>query len=110
MHRRIIKVPDGYVVDHINHNGLDNRKANLRPATRAQNNRHTKKVNKKSRSKYKGLYFHRRDRVWYARIMANGERHHLGSFKDEVETAKACDKAARKYHGQFAGLNFPNEQ
>ena len=95
------------MIDHINHNGIDNRKANLRVATRAQNNRHTKK-RIKSRSKYKGIYFDRRDRVWYARITTNGKTKHLGSFKDEIEAAKAYDEAARKYHGEFAGLNFPD--
>ncbi len=107
MHRCVIKVPAGMVADHINHNGLDNRKANLRPVTRAQNNRHTKKINTKCRSMYKGIYYDRRDGVWCARITCNGKAIYLGSFKDEIEAAKAYDQAAKKYHGEFAGLNFP---
>ena len=107
MHRCIMKVPAGMVVDHISHDGLDNRKANLRPATRAQNNRHKKKVDTKALSKYKGIYYHHGDRVWYARITCNGRTTHLGSFKDEIEAAKTYDQAAKKYHGEFAGLNFP---
>lgn len=107
MHRCIIKVPAGMVADHINHNGLDNRKANLRLATLAQNNRHRKKFNTKSRLKYKGTYYNRRRREWYARIICDGEPIHLGTFKDEIEAAKAYDQAAKKYHGEFAGLNFP---
>jgi AP2 domain/HNH endonuclease len=107
MHRCVLKVPPGMVVDHINHDGLDNRKANLRPATRAQNNRHTKKVDTKARSPYKGVYYDRRDGLWYVRITCDGQTIHLGSFKDEIEAARAYDQAAKKYHGQFAGLNFP---
>ena len=107
MHRCVIKVPAGMVADHINHNGLDNRKAKLRPVTRAQNNRHKKKINTKCRSMYKGIYYDRRDGVWYARITCNGKAIYLGSFKDEIEAAKAYDRAAKKYHGEFAGLNFP---
>jgi hypothetical protein len=108
MHRCVIKLPAGMVADHINHNGLDNRKANLRPVTRAQNSQHKKKINTKSRSMYKGIYYDRRDKVWCARITCNGKTTHLGSFKDEIEAAKTYDQAAKKYHGQFAGLNFPD--
>jgi HNH endonuclease/AP2 domain len=107
MHRCVMEVPPGMVVDHINHDGLDNRKTNLRPATRAQNNRHTKKVDTKAGSRYKGVYYDRRDRVWYAKITSNGKTTRLGSFKDEIEAAETYDRAAKKYHGQFAGLNFP---
>jgi hypothetical protein len=105
MHRQIIKVPAGFVVDHINHNGLDNRKANLRPATWAQNIRNSKKTRNKFRSNYKGL-FHRRDGMWRVRISANGKTRYLGCFKDEIDAAKAYDRAAKEYHGQFASLNF----
>jgi hypothetical protein len=109
MHRQIIKVPAGFVADHINHNGLDNRKANLRPATRAQNIRHSKKTRNKFQSNYKGL-FHRRDGMWRALITVNGRRIYLGCYKDETEAAKAYDEAAKKYHGEFANLNFSPSQ
>jgi hypothetical protein len=107
MHRCVIKVPAGRVADHINHNGLDNRKVNLRPVTSAQNGRHKKKINTKSRSMYKGIYYDRHGGVWRARITCNGRVIYLGSFKDEIEAAKTYDQAAKKYHGEFAGLNFP---
>ena len=56
MHGEILKVADGKFVDHINHNGLDNRKANLRPATRAENNRNRRKWSKrKCGSRFKGV-------------------------------------------------------
>ena len=105
MHRQIIHVPEGYVIDHINGNGLDNRKANLRPATVAQNAWNSKKRN--PRSGYKGVCFDKDKGLWRAAIVCNRKRIHLGYFKDKTTAAKAYDKAAKKYHGQFASLNFP---
>ena len=107
MHREVCKVADDMLVDHINHNGLDNRKANLRPATWAQNIRNRKKYFDKSRSRYKGLVWDRYSNKWRARICLNRTQIQLGSFDDEIEAAKAYDRAAKKYHGEFASLNFP---
>jgi hypothetical protein len=106
MHQEIIKVPEGFVADHINHNGLDNRKSNLRPASLAQNIRNSKKTRNKFQSNYKGL-FHRRDGMWRALITFNGRRIYLGCFKEETEAARAYDTAAKTYFGEFANLNFP---
>ena len=107
MHREVLKVAVGMFVDHINHNGLDNRKANLRPATTAQNIRNRKKHFVRSGSRYKGLYWDNRRKQWRVRICFNGTRINLGSFDDEIEAAKAFDRGAIKYHGRFASLNFP---
>ena len=109
MHREILKVPDGMFVDHINHNGLDNRKANLRPATQAQNarNRRKRSVNK-VHSKFKGLTWYKNQNRWAARIMVNRKSKFIGYFDNEHDAAKAYDIAAKKYHGDFASLNFQN--
>ena len=104
MHRQLIQPPDGYVIDHINGDGLDNRRANLRFATVAQNAWNSKKRN--PRSGYKGVCFDKQKRLWRAAIVCHRKRIHLGYFKDKIPAAKAYDNAARKLHGRFASLNF----
>jgi hypothetical protein len=108
IHREVIKPPAGMLVDHINHNGLDNRKANLRPATHQQNifNR-TYKNKKGSSSKYKGVSWTPHVKMWRVRVWFNYKSKNIGYFNDEIEAAKAYDEAVKKYHGDFAVLNFP---
>jgi len=108
MHRQLINVPKGYVIDHINGSGLDNRRANLRLATVAQNAWNSKKRN--PRSGYKGVWLAKEKGLWRAAIFCNRKRKHLGYFKDKVDAARAYDKAATKLHKEFAVLNFPNHQ
>jgi len=110
MHREIIHIPKHMVCDHKNRNGLDNRKANLRPATVSQNLCNRSKRRTKTRSKYKGLEWDKIQRKWKARIQLNGRKIYLGSFAGEIDAAKAYDKAAKKYHGEFAALNFEQKQ
>ena len=109
MHNLLINIPDGMFCDHINRNGLDNRKANLRPATHTQNIWNRAKFKPYSRSKYKGVDFANDMNRWRARIRVNGKRIYLGSFKNELEAAKTYDRAAKLYHKEFAFLNFPSE-
>ena len=95
------------VIDHINGSGLDNRRANLRLATVAQNAWNSKKRN--SRSGYKGVWFAADKGMWRAAIVYHGRRIHLGYFKDKIAAAKAYDVAAKKYYGEFAKPNFPDK-
>lgn len=105
MHRFIIGAMDGQTVDHINHNGLDNRKCNLRICNSVQNRRNSIKMIKPTTSKYKGVCWHSRDRVWVAYIKTEDRNNHLGNFKKEVDAANAYNKAAIEFYGAFAVLN-----
>jgi hypothetical protein len=106
LHRLIINAPDGLLVDHKFGNSLDNRRANLRLATRRQNRCNSrKKVG--CTSKFRGVS--KRGKKWGARLNYNGKRVFYKSFDSEIEAAKAYDEAAKKYHGEFARLNFPED-
>ena len=107
MHREILNAPDHLVVDHIDHNGLNNRNSNIRLATFTQNCRNQRRSSHKT-SKYKGVHWHKRLKKWAAAIRYNKRTYHLGYFHEEIEAARAYDKAARKFHREFAALNFPN--
>jgi hypothetical protein len=106
MHRQIMNAPKGLIVDHIDHNGLNNRKNNLRNCTHSQNllNR---RIRPDCKSKYKGVVWDLYARKWISRICLNQKRINLGCFDNEIDAALAYDRAARKYHGEFACLNFP---
>jgi len=106
MHREIMNFPDGRLVDHRNGNTLDNRRENLRLATRAQNNCNRRKTRSKTSSRFIGVCFHKLHQRWCADIRHNGKKIWLGSFASEIDAARAYDEAVKKYHGEFARLNF----
>ncbi|HSY52465.1 MAG TPA: HNH endonuclease [Thermoanaerobaculia bacterium] len=108
----LMQAPMGMVVDHINGNGLDNRRMNLRVCTH-QENMLNRRVNKNSRSGYKGVQWSEQKQSWQVAV-AKGEGgkrkvYYGGAFKNPVEAAKAYDKLAVKIQGEFARLNFPGE-
>jgi hypothetical protein len=107
LHRLIMNAPDGLLVDHRNGDGLDNRRSNLRLATRSQN-QFNKGKRKNTTSQYKGVYFHKEHQRWAAQIIVEGKKICLGHFDSEIEAARIYDEAARKYGGVFARLNFPD--
>jgi len=109
MHRQILTAPTDLFVDHRNGHSLDNRKDNLRLSTPSQNSCNSRRDKSNTYSQYRGVSFSKRKGKWFAAIRANGKKLWLGYFDSELAAAKAYDRAARKYHGQFATLNFPIE-
>jgi hypothetical protein len=97
------------LVDHRNTDSLDNRRANLRLATPSQNSCNSRRDKSKTCSRYRGVSFSKRKQKWFAAIRADGRKLWLGYFDNELDAAKAYDNAARKYHKEFACLNFPLE-
>lgn len=93
-------------VDHKNHNRLDNRKENLRICTRSQNSANTR-IRSNNTSGYKGVSWNTTAKKWVANIWSHNKCIYLGYFKEKEEAAMIYDKAAIKYHGEFACLNFP---
>jgi len=106
MHREIMGADGDVVVDHIDHNGLNNRRRNLRVCSIRENCRN-RRPGKKKASVYKGVIRSKRDNMWTARIKYDGKRIYLGTFLREVDAAKAYDLKAAECFGEFAYLNFP---
>jgi len=106
MARFIVDAPKGLVVDHINHNTLDNRRTNLRICTLSGNNRNTSS-RRNSFSQYLGVDYDKSDGRWRARVRVGSVRHFVGKFDSEQDAARAYDAAACFHHGEFANPNFP---
>jgi hypothetical protein len=111
LHRFIMGITDGKIhVDHIDGNGLNCQRQNLRTCTNSQNHQNIRKYTTRktpASSQYKGVYRSVKLGKWGACIFADEKQRHLGFFIDETEAARAYDTAARQYFGAFAHCNFP---
>ena len=104
MHTFILGLNPFSIVDHINHDGLDNRKINIRKVDHFGNTQNAlKRIDNKSG--FKGVCIHKASGKFCAQIMGNKDRIWLGLFNTALEAAKAYNKAAKKYYGEYACLN-----
>ena len=109
LHRILLNPPRNLYIDHINGNGLDNRKSNLRVCTNQQNQRNARKKRTAS-SIYKGVSFVKARSKFRAYIVVNNKQTGLGQFSNEIDAAKAYDQKAKELFGEFAYLNFPEDK
>ena len=107
LHRFIMEPEEGMVVDHINGDGLDCRRHNMRLATSSQNSVNSKKsFGRRAKSRYKGVARNKKCGMWTAQISVNGCPKYLGQFDSEEAAAQVYDAKMYEIHGDFARLNF----
>lgn len=104
MHQMILPCPAGSMPDHINGNGLDNRRQNLRVATKQQN-AFNQRLNSRNNSGFRGVCWDRQHGAWRATIRIKQKRIHLGRFAEKIDAARAYNVAAKEMIGEFAKIN-----
>jgi hypothetical protein len=109
MHRVIMQAGPGQQIDHRDGNACNNTRSNLRFATHSQNQGNQRR-NSINTSSYKGVTWQKNDKKWVSKINKNKQRYHLGYFDDPIEAALAYDRAAKELHGEFARINFPQQE
>lgn len=109
MHRQILKTPKGMVSDHIDRNGLNNQKKNLRICSYAENLWNRGKTSHNS-SGFKGVTWSKERSKFKAQIRFKGKQHNLGYFVDPEKAAIVRNAKCRELHGEFASLNFPDNE
>lgn len=101
MHRQIMGSPEGLEVDHKDHDGLNNRRSNLRACTVGQNRRN-QRISSANTVGLKGVVWNKAKKKYQAGIKVNGKRINLGSFDDKNIAHKAYCEASAKYHGEYS--------
>ena len=104
MHRSLMGLPKGKEVDHIDMDGLNNQRKNLRICTRSENMFNRPKY-KSNTSGFKGVHFNKEHQKWRVFIAVNKKQIHVGYFINKEEAYKAHCFACVKYHGDFSRVN-----
>lgn len=104
MHRLILNAVRGQIVDHIDMDGLNNRRSNLRFCTHSENMRNMR-IRKNNTSGFRGVCWCNTHKYFVSYISVNKNRITIGRFKAAIEAAKSYNECAVKYHGAFASLN-----
>lgn len=104
MHRVIMNTPTDLVVDHIDHNTLNNQRSNLRNCTYQQNSQNMQR--NLGESYYKGVCWDKQNKKWLAQIRVNGKHINLGRFKVEEEAVLMYNKTALQYFKEFAYISI----
>lgn len=97
--------PEGYEVDHIDHDTLNNRKYNLRVVERKNNNKHRKSKNKNNKSGYRNVFWNTRESKWIVQLQINGKNTRLGKFDNIDEAGRFAEEMRQKYYKEFKGKN-----
>lgn len=108
MHREILNCSPAEKTDHKDGNGLNNQKDNIRICSQQQNT-FNKRISRNNKSGFKGVSWLKNTKKWYASIKINRKTRNLGYFKTREEAAKAYDRAAINFFGDFAKLNFSDK-
>lgn len=103
LHRYIMDATKDEVVDHINHNTLDNRKNNLRLTTIDKNSMHREGVNKNNTTGYRNVSYIKSQGKYVVQLQVNGKNTQLGAFDDVHEAGEFAKKMREKYYGRFKG-------
>lgn len=106
MHRVIMKPPKSMMIDHINHDGIDNRRENLRIVTNSQNQSNVGLISTNTTG-FRGVRFHKNG--WEASLKFNTTFIYLGRFKSAEDAARAYDSKILELHGELAFTNFPKK-
>ena len=105
LHNLVLKPKKGKLVDHKNQNRLDNRRENLRYATRSQSQVNRTLIQPNNTSGFRGVYWYKKEKRWRVNVKIKGKKQLIGVYDNPIDAAKAYNKASVELNGEFAVLN-----
>jgi len=105
LHRIVMNVDKDIIIDHINHNTLNNRKINLRIIENNKNLKHRKSRNSNNTTGYRNVSWIKNEKIYRVQLQINGKNTKLGDFTDVDEAGKFAEKMREKYYGKYKGEN-----